>query len=840
MQFIKSLPISQHLDEISAQLKCHGRLVLTAEPGAGKSTAVPLFLMQQAWLGGKKIVMLEPRRVAAKAIAHFLANQLDEPVGKRVGYRVKNDNKVSAETQLEIVTEGILTRQIQQQPELEGIGLIIFDEFHERSVQADLGLMLVKEIKAALRDDLYCLVMSATIDSNTVSEYLESAPVKHVEGRTYPVDIRYQPPVRKRLAEAVWSAAFPFLQVNSEQGHRDILVFLPGQADIHRCLSLFQDNLARQLNTIEVLLLPLYGALPLKQQQQALTPDGQGRQRVLFATNIAETSLTIDGISVVIDSGLERRSVYDVKTGMTRLESGYIAKSSATQRAGRAGRTAAGVAIRLWSESQQHQLADFRHEEIMRADLMDLILELAVWGQQDFADIDWLSRPPIGHYEKSRDLLQLLGFLDNNGKPTVAGQRAVQLSLAPRLAAILLSAKDAAEQRLAADICALLSEQDILRDFHSVAFEHRLQALWSESDYKRHLKFNTLQQVKATAGKILSRVGISNSSNANPQTVKEHIGRLILAGYPDLLAKKRKDGVNHYLIYNGRGAELPLDDPLNQSPWLIALDIDAQLKSGRIWLAAELSEADVIAFTRPYLQPNETLVFNEKSGKAQCIRLQSFGALEITRNVSENLTLEQKQQFLLQQVKQKGLKCLNWTKQCQRWLERAAWLASIDAEFSDVSESVLLATMENWLEPYLGNIGSMSELQKLDLLPLLKSNLDWSQQAQLDNDAPDFFIAPTQEKFPIRYDAAQGPTVSVQLQTLFGLTDSPKLANQSVPLRFELLSPARRPIQTTSDLFGFWTGSYHEVAKEMRGRYPKHRWPESPLDEKPGRSLKAK
>ncbi|BDX07019.1 ATP-dependent helicase HrpB [Planctobacterium marinum] len=838
MQFIKSLPISQHLDDISQQLQSHGSLVLTAEPGAGKSTAVPLFLMQQAWLQGKKIIMLEPRRVAAKAIAHFLARQLGESVGQRVGYRVKNDNRVSANTQLEIVTEGILTRQIQQQPELDGVALVIFDEFHERSVQADLGLMLVKEIRAALREDLHCLVMSATIDSDSVSQYLEGAPVKHVEGRTFPVDIRYLSPGRKRLAEVVWSAAFPFLQANEQQKSRDILVFLPGQAEIHRCINLFQENLPKQLNNVEILLLPLYGALPLKQQQQVLAPDEQGRQRVLFATNIAETSLTIDGISVVIDSGLERRSLYDVKTGMTRLESGYIAKSSATQRAGRAGRTAAGVAIRLWSESQQQQLADYRHEEIKRADLMDLILELAVWGQQDFNHIDWLTPPPMGHFEKSRDLLQLLGFIDDKGKPSTAGQQAVKLSLPPRLAAIFLSAKTEREQRLAADICALLSEQDILRDFHTVGFEHRLQALWCETDFKKHIKFNVLQQVKATASKILSRVGTSAKSNAHTQEDKESIGRLILAGYPDLLAKKRTENSSSYLLYNGRGAELPLDDPLNQSQWLLVLDIDAQLKSGRIWLATEISESQVLTFTEPHLQSQQTLSLNEKSGKAQCIQLNNFGAIEIKRTVTEDLTLQQKQQLLLQQVKQRGLTCLNWTKQCQRWLERAAWLASVDSYFPQISESTLLADMEAWLEPYLGSVGSMAELQKLDVFSLLKSVLDWEQQTQLDKDAPDFFIAPTQEQFPIRYDTAQGPTVSVQLQTLFGLTDSPKLANHTIPLRFELLSPARRPIQTTSDLHGFWTGSYFEVAKEMRGRYPKHRWPEVPLEEKPGKSLK--
>jgi len=837
LQFIQSLPISQHLSAISAELENHQRLVLTAEPGAGKSTAVPLFLLQQAWLTGKKIIMLEPRRVAAKAIAHFLASQLNEPVGQRVGYRVKNDEKVSQHTQLEVVTEGILTRQLQHDPELSGVALVIFDEFHERSINADLGLMLVKEVMSALRDDLHCLVMSATIDSEAISAYLENAPVLHCEGRTYPVDISYQPVQNKRLHESVWQAARDAIfQEQSATANNDILVFLPGQGDIKRCIEFFQEKLGD--NSCQ--LLPLYAALPLQQQQAALQPDEQGRQKIIFATNIAETSLTIDGIALVIDSGLEKQMLYDPKTGMSRLETSYIAKSSATQRSGRAGRTASGKAIRLWSQSQQQQLADYRQEEICRSDLMDTVLELAVWGQHDFQQIDWLTAPPIGHYQRSAQLLNLMGFIDASGKPTEKGRQACQLPLSVRHAAVFLAAKTEQEQLIAADICGLLSEQDLLRNFHSVAFSHRLQALWQEADYKSCIRYQVLKQVKATAQKLKKRLGLKDGKLNPEQQCFRLASRLLLAGHPDLLARQRSSTDHKYLLVNGRGAELDSTDPLVSAKWLLVLDINAQTQSGRIWLAAEIDDEEVSEFAASKAVREETLFWDDKVGAAKIKISQKLGAVEFQSQVSAELSQNQKQQFLLQQVKQKGLSALNWTSACQRWLQRVSWLSSVDESFPKLNESVLADSLNEWLLPYIGTATSISELRKIAVLPLLKATLDWDQQELLDKYAPEQFVAPGGEKYSIAYDSPQGPILSLQLQSLFGLTSTPLLGNNKIPLRFELLSPARRPIQTTSDLNGFWQGSYHEVAKEMRGRYPKHRWPEQPLLEKPGKSLKKK
>ncbi|MCC2603759.1 ATP-dependent helicase HrpB [Planctobacterium marinum] len=837
MQFIQSLPISQHLSAIAAQLASHKRLVLTAEPGAGKSTAVPLYLLQQDWLEGKKILMLEPRRVAAKAIAHFLASQLGEAVGQRVGYRVKNEEKVSQFTRLEVVTEGILTRQLQGDPELTDVALVIFDEFHERSVNADLGLMLVKEVMSALREDLHCLVMSATIDSDAISNYLDSAPVLHCEGRTFPVSVRYQARHNKRLQESVWQAAQEVVCIGKNATtNRDILVFLPGQGEINRCIEYFQEK----LQTDKCSLLPLYAALPLSQQQAALEPDPQGRKKIIFATNIAETSLTIDGIGLVIDSGLERQMIYDAKTGMSRLETGYIAKSSATQRSGRAGRTAEGLAIRLWSESQQQQLADFRQEEILRTDLMDTVLELAVWGQRDFQHIDWLTPPPIAHFERSVQLLTMMGFLEQSGKPSDKGKQACQLPLSPRLAAVLLAAKGEQEQMIAADICALLSEQDVLRNFHSVAFSHRLQALWQEADYKNCIRYQVLKQVKATASKLKMRMGLKHLILPATEQSFDLAARLLLAGYPDLLAKQRQTQGNTYLLANGRGAELDMSDPLLTAPWLLVLDINAQTQSGRIWLAMAISEQNVSEFAAIQASNEESVYWDDKAGAARIKISRKLGAIVYQSQISADLSLHQKQQFMLQQVKDKGLSELNWTQDCHRWLQRAAWLASVDETFPGINERALLNSLEDWLLPYIGTTTTLPGLRKVNLLPLLTATLNWEQQGLLEQYAPEQFVAPTGDRFSITYDAAQGPIVSLQLQSLFGLTATPLLGNNKVALRFELLSPARRPIQTTSDLNGFWQGSYHEVAKEMRGRYPKHRWPEQPLLEKPGKSLKKK
>lgn len=832
------------------------RLVLTAEPGAGKSTVVPMHLLSESWLNEYKILMLEPRRVAAKSLAHFLSGQLGEKVGETVGYRVKNDIKVSANTRLEIVTEGILTRQLQKNPELEGIGLVIFDEFHERNLHSDLGLMLVKEVMSSLRDDLHCLVMSATIDSQSMSQYLmvddgisetDTAPVLHCPGRAYPVNIEYKSKSREPLFQQVYSAAYPFLRLNRQSESKekqadDILVFLPGQGEIRRCISHFEEKLKQPQASAQnhPQLLPLYGALPLEQQQLALLPDAQGRQKVIFATNIAETSLTIEGVSVVIDSGLERQMLFDAKSGMSRLEKVYISRASATQRSGRAGRLGPGQAVRLWAESLQ--LPEFQPEEIRTTDISQLLLNLAEWGQAGFDSVDWITPPPKVHFDACQSSLTILGLLDEQGKITGKGKRASQLPLPPRLAALWLSATTPEQAQLACELCALLSEKDLLNKYHTIDFSHRLQALWSPSDYRGVVNQATLQQVKQTAQRLKKSLP---QQFENPTHLSHHeklslAPDLLLNGFPDLMAKNRQAGQNTFLLHNGRGAEISDEDPLCSEKWLVVLDINAQAKSGQIWLAAAIPDETVLGFVEPQLHTSESVFWDDKSGSAKARRVASYGALVIEESITTDLSREQKQRFLILRVKEQGLQALNWTKSCESWLARASWLSEQSDDFPAINANLLLDSLEDWLLPFMSDIEKLSELKKLDVYSLLISVLDWNQQQILESEAPTQFCAPSDKKVPIIYDQQQGPMISVQLQELFGLTASPKLAFGTVPLKFELLSPARRPIQTTSDLAGFWQTSYFEVAKEMRGRYPKHRWPENPMEEKAGRSIKAK
>ena len=836
------LPVDAYLNDIATVLQEHQSLILTAEPGAGKSTRVPLHMLKQSWLKDQKILMLEPRRIAAKSLAYFLAQSLGEQPGEQVGYRIKNESKVGGATRLEIVTEGILTRLLQQDPELQGIGLVIFDEFHERNLQSDLGLMLLKEVMGSLRDDLHCLVMSATIDSKQLSSYLHDTGILHCPGNAHPVAIQYRGKSQDRLPQQVLSATLPFIAEPSiEQSNdivirnRDILVFLPGQGEIRRCLELFEERLTRT----NLVCLPLYGGLSLEQQQLALDPDKQGRQKVIFATNIAETSLTIDGISVVIDSGLERQMLFDVKSGMSRLETVRISKASATQRSGRAGRLMPGTAVRLWSESQQQQMAEYHLPEVCTSDPAPLLLDLAEWGRCDYQQTDWITPPPKQHYDSALSGLQLLGLLDRQGKLTSNGKRTRNLPLTPRLATLFQLAKTPEEKALACDICGLLSEKDLLAGFHSADFSHRLLALQRPGDYRGKLNQAALHQVRQTAKrlrqvfKLSGDVGKSMSSSERHQTAV----RLLFAGFPDLLAKARGQQ-GKFQLYNGRGAELDVADPLSNEAWLLVLELNAQARSGAIWLAYAIEEPLVEKLIKEKTTTTEQVFWDQKSGTGKLRVRRCYGELILVEKVSTELSREQKQMLLLQQIREQGLSVLNWNKACTAWLQRATWLSQQLPDFPDISQSSVLARLEDWLLPFLSNIETVAQLQKLSVLPLLQATLDWHQQQLLEAEAPEQFVTPSGKTITVNYDSAQGPMVSVQLQELFGLTTSPALANGTVPLRFELLSPARRPIQTTSDLNGFWQSSYHEVAKEMRGRYPKHRWPEEPLLEKAGSSIK--
>jgi len=838
------LPIDEFLPQIERHLATQSNLVLQAEPGAGKSTALPLSLLNAAWLKGKKILMLEPRRIAAKSIAHYLSRQLGEPVGQRVGYQIKNERKIGKETVLEIVTEGILTRRLQSDPEISEIGLILFDEFHERSMHGDLSLMLALEIQQSIREDLKLLVMSATIDTGMMSKYMDGAAVIECPGRAYPIEMEYRPASRESIVARVMAALRSVLG-SSESGrypHGDTLVFLPGQGEIKRCLKEAKENLGADG---DILFLPLYGGLSLAQQEQALVPDPSGKRRVVFTTNIAETSLTIAGVTCVIDSGLEKLLIYDPVSVMTRLETTHISKASAEQRKGRAGRTQAGRCIRLWDEAKQRSLRDYQGEEVLSADPSSLVLELCMWGAGNYEDINWLTPPPEAHYRSAQNSLIALGLIDSKNKATELGIKASSIGLPPRLAALLLKAEGNVETQIAGDLAALLSERDIFIPNNGSDIVARLLALQLyRNDRSAALKEYPLhrfavEQLKTNAlslKRILKRsIPIYDVSLEQMQTV---VGKLLLFAFPDRLGKSRGSGNGRYQLANGRGVFLFDDDPLYGSEWLVIADCDAQKKEGRIYSAAAIEFDLALENLENQLVEKELVEFDPKKQKITGRRVTEYGAIQIKSVAMTEIPPEKFQQCLLQVFELRGLEILNWTPRCEEWLGRCQWLGQHLKSFPELSKTNLLNTLEDWLLPYLANINSIAELKKINVFELLLGTLSWEDQQTLSTQAPIEYQTPSGKNVAIVYDSQQGPTVSVQLQEMFGEIESPKIAGGQIALRFELLSPARRPIQTTSDLGNFWKTSYFEVAKDMRGRYPKHRWPEQPLLEKPGKSIK--
>ena len=835
------LPIDNFLPEIHSKLSSANNLVLAAEPGAGKSTAVPLSLLNADFLHGKKIIMLEPRRVAVKSIAHYLASLLGEKVGQRIGYQIRNEGKSSAATQLEIVTEGILTRRLQQDPELNDVGLIIFDEFHERSIHADLALMLALEVQEAYREDLKLLVMSATIDTEQISNYLQQADILTCPGRTYPVTVEYlagqlaNQPV-KAISVKVMQALAQVL-ANSSEG--DILVFLPGQADIKRCLEAAQ---AKYQSEFE--LLPLYGSLPLAQQEKVLNKANYQQRRVIFATNIAETSLTIAGISYVIDSGLEKTLTFDIKSGLSRLATTKISKASATQRAGRAGRLQNGHCLRLWRESEHQALNDFQKEEIKTANLANLTLDLSAWGITTFDEVNWLTAPPKNHFEVACQLNQSLGLLDKNNQMTQRGHQALKLGLEPRLASMLLSCETTIEKQLGCLLAALLSERDILVNAeHSDITERVLifnDYIKSSSSHKakQSINRNVLVQASKLANSFASLLGGVNLAETLSLTdVHEYIGPLLLTAYPDRLAQQRGNGSERYLLANGRGVALKAGDGLAGEPWLVVCDCDGKNKDGAIYSAAAISLSAIKTSLQADLDEQTHYALDTNKEKVIGRRKVNYRSLVIDEVSLSKIPPAEFQLCVQDILRQEGLTFLNWTAKCEAWLARVNWLGQQVENFPLLSEKSLLNDLATWLLPYLTNINTIKQLRQLNIYDLLMANLSWQQQQFLTQHAPEQYITPSNKSVLIRYDQHQGPTVSVILQEMFGQLTSPLLAQGKVPLRFELLSPARRPIQTTSDLANFWRSSYFEVAKDMRGKYPKHRWPEKPLEEAPGRSI---
>ena len=812
------LPVLEVLPSLRMALESHRLVILTAPPGAGKSTLVPLELLREPWLQHSGIVMLQPRRLAARVVASRMAAQLSEPVGKTVGYQVRLERKASKDTRLEVITEGILTRCLQSDPTLEGVGLVIFDEFHERSLHADTALALIREVQSALRDDLRVLVMSATLDAENLSRVLNDAPVISSAGRAFPVEIRYAPRDPEDVIRAVVSTVRRVL----ENHDGDVLVFLPGAAEINR--------VERMLDDLEhVSIRPLYGDLPLEAQQAAIMPNegllGPTR-RVVLATNIAETSLTIEGVRVVIDSGLARASRFDQGSGFTKLETTRITRDSADQRAGRAGRVAAGVCYRLWSEATHAGLIAQRNPEILEADLAPFALELAAWGSSE-ADLEWVTPPPVTAMKQARVLLTNLNALEPNqtvGKITAHGRAMHALGTHPRLAHLLLEGKRLGFAALACDLAALLEERDPLpRDVGADAML-RLEALrsWRMNQGSSGASMNALKRIDQLAASYRSKLEVRpDQTMLEPLTV----GRLIALAYPERIAQQRTGTRERYKLASGRGVKLPSQDVLSNDPWLAVAHLDAGSDEGRIFLAAPIDPRDVQTEFR------DVIAWDARTGMLIAQREQRIGELVFESKSLLNIPEETRAKALCEAIRREGLEVLPWTDHTRQIQARAASLRCWrpDDDLPDLSDGALTETLEDWLAPFLAGIRKRDDFAKLDLETALKSVLTYQQSQRLEMLAPAKMHVPSGSNIKLEYAMDGGtPVLAVRLQEVFGLLETPTINEGRIAVLLHLLSPAYRPVQVTQDLRSFWQNTYPNVRKELGRRYPKHSWPEDP------------
>ncbi|PSF13487.1 ATP-dependent helicase HrpB [Marinobacter fuscus] len=809
------LPIDSILPELTQTLARTTTVLLQAPPGAGKTTRVPLALLDAPWRGDRKILMLEPRRLAARSAARFMAQQLGETAGQTVGYRTRLDTRVSANTRIEVVTEGILTRLIQNDPMLEDYAAVLFDEFHERSLQADLGLALVRESQQALREDLRLLVMSATLDTAPIARVLGEVPVITSAGRAFPVAEIYQPmPRNTRPVEHTVQVIQEALQ--SQPG--SLLVFLPGAGEIRRVAQ----QLAGQLpgNTR---LAPLYGNLKSDEQDRAIAPAPEGTRKVVLATAIAETSLTIEGIRVVIDAGQQRRAVFDANSGMTRLITGRVSKASAEQRKGRAGRVEPGVCYRLWSESEQFGLADYTPPEIQSADLAPLVLELAQWGARAPEQVAWVDPPPAAHWQQAVGLLQWLDMLDAEGAITEHGKAARELGLHPRLAHMVLRGRALGLGQLAAELAALLEERDLLGPGAGADLQERVRLLRGEAG-PRGLDAARLKALRQ-AVKRLCRAALKTDLPSATE-----VGRVLAQAYPDRIARRRAGSAPRYQLSNGKGALLRDDDPLAREDWLVAADLDGKAREATIYLAAPVSLADLEQDLAGHIQYGDEAFWDDHRGRVVAREVRKLGALILAEQPLAQVAPELIQQGLLDAIRRKGLDSLPWTDASRQWQARVRLLANrFPGDWPDVDDQALLDSLEHWLGPFLAGSQRWADITRLDLLPALASLLDYPRQQQLESLAPRALSIPTGQKVSLDYTQDHGPVLAAKLQALFGWTDTPTVAGGQVPVVIHLLSPAQRPLAVTADLASFWQNAYPEVRKELRGRYPKHPWPEDPL-----------
>jgi ATP-dependent helicase HrpB len=807
--FDAPLPIDEALPRLTAELRSHACAVLVAPPGAGKTTRVPLVLCGEPWAKDKKILLLEPRRLAARAAAARMAATLGEQVGDTVGLRVRFGSKVSVRTRIEVVTEGIFTRLVLDDPSLDGIAAVLFDEFHERSLDADLGLALARDVQQGLRDDLKLLVMSATLDGARVAKLLGDAPIVESKGRSFAVETRYlgrdaRERIETQAADAVERA------LRAETG--SLLVFLPGAGEIRRAETLLNER----VRDSAVDIVTLYGALDAREQDRAISPSPPGRRKVVLATSIAETSLTIEGVRVVIDAGLARVPRYEPDVGLTRLETVRVSRAAADQRRGRAGRTEPGVCYRLWDEPQTGSLEPYTRPEILSADLSSFVLNLAQWGASDPAQLAFLDPPPRPALEEASALLNDLGALDADRRITEEGRKLRALPLPPRLARMVLDAAGDGAGLLAAEIAAVLTERGL--GGNDVDLRQRLDQFRSDRSRRADDARAMVKRWRETAGG-----GASGEGGLTP-------GGILALAYPDRLAKNRGGGSSAFLLANGRGGALEASSTLAREPFLVVAELTGGAVASRIVLAAPIALAEIETRFAGRIEERDAVAFDTASASLRRRHTRRLGAMVLSEQTRPVTPDAETARVLAQGLIGLGLDRLPWSKAAQQFRKRVQFLRRAKPEeWPDLSEEGLARTVSTWLEPLLMDKMARSDIATDELSDAVMSLVPWTLRKQLDVEVPTHFLAPTGSAAPIDYDAEQGPTISIRVQELFGLPVHPAIAGGRVPLTIELLSPAHRPVQVTRDLPGFWRGSYAQVRTEMRGRYPKHPWPEDPL-----------
>lgn len=842
MSFTSGLPIDAALPQLCAALSQHGVAVLQAPPGAGKSTVVPLVLLEETWAARKRLVMLEPRRLATRAVARRMAFTLGQGVGETVGYRMRLDSRISRATRIEVVTEGVLARMLQEDPALEDTALVIFDEFHERSLQADLGLALLLDARANLSPLIKILVMSATLDVERVAALLD-APIVATAGRVFPVETRYA----RRGAPALpggTSAA----QISSErllaqlvqralaEESGDVLVFLPGAREIRRVQGLLES--AGLGSGVRVL--PLFGDLASAAQDAALAPSPQGTRKIVLATNIAETSLTIEGVRIVVDSGLVRRLVFDPATGMSRLETERISRASAEQRQGRAGRLASGVCYRAWSAEAQKSLAPFTPPEILAADLAPLALDLALWGVRDANDLKWLDAPPAAMLGSARDLLARLAAIDTEGRITAHGRKIASLSVHPRLAHMLLRASTLSRVPLAAMLAALLSERDLLRGAaggRDTDIRSRIDILLGAGSTDAADRA-AVQRARRFARALTRQLGADTPGAGNTA----HAGLLLAFAYPDRIGRRRAGSEARYTLANGRGAFFAQPDNLSRQEFIVAVELDDRDRDARILLAAPIARADLSEHFAERILSATSIEWSTRDEAVIARRVVKLDALLLEEQPLAPVPPEAARAAMLTGVRELGLSALPWDREARDLQARMQFVRGLGREDTQawpaVDDAALTASLETWLLPWLDGVTRREHLTRVPLAEALRALLSWNERRKLEELAPSHLTVPTGSQMRIDYLEEGGPSVAVRLQEVFGLRETPCIAGGAVRVTFKLLSPAQRPVQITRDLAGFWQGSYADVRKDLRGRYPKHYWPEKPLEAAPMRGMR--